>query len=153
MKNSAYLLWSSIFVFIILLSCSKEDAMLDTLTPEEKLEGEWVGVFHQGNRGSIIITINFSELITNQASGTWITKDHDLTDCDTDIWDCESFECRGTLSYTETIGSLIKFIVFTDSGPCWEESISEIKFIDDNTIDYTNEVPGQSFLNGTMERQ
>lgn len=148
MKNFQNTLGGLILLsFLFLFSCSKE------LTPEEKLEGFWIGEVLQEGLGTLEITLDFNQIELNQPSGTWTTKDKDFSNCDSQIYICESFSCSGALVFNGSNNEILNFSLNLSSGPCFENSTSQISFIDDNTINYSNTPQGGSSISGVFKRR
>ncbi len=148
--DSFYFIILSAFIIISLTSCSKEDE----LSLEDKIVGFWLGDVVQDDLGTLEITFNISKSASQSISGTWTTKDKDISICDPQIFDCDPFSCAGPMTYAETKGDVLFFAFGLSSGPCYESSIGEFKFVDDNTLQYKNtDVGNNSTITGLFTRQ
>jgi len=134
-KSKIHIFKLSILVILIsgvLISCSEDD-----LSIEEKLVGNWVGDVEQSGLGILALTLDFQELVLNSKSANWTTTSKDLSNCDDNIFFCDEFSCSGTFIYERNSNMTLFFSVGIVNGTCYYEGTATVKFIDDNTIDYS----------------
>jgi hypothetical protein len=139
MKNTYFFL-CAFFLFLGLTGCSDEDPALSL---EEKVVGNWRGDIQQTGFGILDIQLNIRASQSNVLTGSWTTTDKDNT-----------FSCSGSLEYKSTSGQSIMLDLTLSSGPCFENTVATIRFIDDDTINYSNtDVDNTGTISGTMTRQ
>jgi hypothetical protein len=129
MKKSIIL----IMVLITIISCSKE------LSLEEKIEGQWYGLWDQLDCCNLEVDVNIAQLIENQPSATGtMTIRNSVALCDDSYFDCEGLKSNPSVSFNWIFSSNANDVISLDHKPLdyavFVDAFITLRLVDDNTI-------------------
>ena len=93
----------AILSMIFILSCSKDEEEIDSII------GMWEGESIQQGLGAIQLSVNISSLTEGSIAGNLNSFLNDLSQCDTQVYSCTSFDCATQWRFLSKSGNTYKF--------------------------------------------